>query len=182
MPKRTGGSRKGLLTEQEKKHLLSGAINPKILSKLCKKLDHRIEAAIKDLRLIRKTKHLEAWRVFHADSLITYFELISELEKPLSRPLYIYRVKFYGKGENRRYWMDHSDKATIASRRLLDTSFALSFVKNKGIREHLNEPLKRGILPWRKEDAMTSKEISAAFKADKIYAPDVKDVRKNSAG
>gem|GEM_PF-3698925 len=182
MPTKRGGSRVALLTEQEKKHLTTHAApNKKILTKLSSKLSERLAGAIDDMELILDSPHLTTWRALNSEELTQenieqFARLAYKLKSMKFKPAYVYPVKFFGKGAERRYWIDYNEPTTIRSARIFEPEFALRRIKNETVISDLTKPLIDGIIPHYRVDALTLEQIKNYHKRGVTYDPNPIDI------
>lgn len=169
-PKRINANRDGLLTEQEKIHLENTQINPKIISKIYTKLNKRIEALHKDLKIIAKSPHLEVWRVKNASYLGGFLSLWLSMNK--TRTFYLFPLNYgwrkkKGGGFVRIYWLDLRDKYDFdkLTPLIFNPSFTLRNIRKMIKSELTKEILKLGVelihdFPSSKEKSISEQEIS----------------------
>lgn len=179
--KREGFTREGLLTERERWHLNNSAIDRRILSKLHKKLDKRINAFIDDLNIIFSSNHLKPWVALHKENIDEIKLKLYEFKIPNSQPIYRYPIRFYtkniGKGKVTVYYLDKKHPYTVPTKRLfepsfalrkikdrLEPSFALRKIKDKRMHEILLQAYDREKLPESKEKALNLEALEQKLK------------------
>jgi hypothetical protein len=171
-----------LLTEQEKKHLTTDEpLNKKTLTKLSSKLSGRMAAAINDMELILDSPHLATWRALNSDELTQesveqFARLAYKLKSMKFKPAYVFPVKFFGKGPERRYWIDYNEPSTIRSARIFEPEFALRRIKNETVISDLKNPLVDGIIPHYRVDALTLEQIKLNHRGGIRYEPKPIDI------
>ena len=125
--------RNAILTKQQKIHLKSEKVDPKILNNIRRTLEKKLDGLTEDLDIIKNSKSLENWRLLQ-------FKKFQELHKVLEstvmnfKPFYPFAVKTFSKKVGtkkfRMFWMDRSEKSNFSADRIFEPSFALRKVKH----------------------------------------------------
>ncbi len=167
--RRENGSRKGILTLQNRKHLKSNKTTQKNLKRIQGELKERLQALSEDLEIISNAENLETWRNLE-------FNLFQNLKNSISdiafsfKPIYQYAVKRYKKNINKRklfvYWVDILDKSPIREEKIFEPSFALRKLKSRITKtdyEILTLSVKNNLIPFYKEKAKPVEAFESAF-------------------
>lgn len=180
---RKNGSRKAILTQQNRIHLESQKIDSKILNKIQRDLDKRLDALEDDMSLIFHSKHLEGWREHKLRTFNGLKKTISENIFSF-KPIYPYAVKRYKKTIGKKwkqkqkvknsgsrklfvYWIDVLDESPAHGGKIFDPSLALRKIKSRLSQESiqiLTKAVEGGIIPFYKENAKLEKEFDIAFR------------------
>lgn len=159
--------RLSLFSENERNYLKGKKTMGRVIkSQFHHNLDKRFEALLKDLELIHKTPHLKAWKRLHADNYHMYFQTVNYFSNLFSsvEKGYVSALRRISSGKNKKYWLDH---APLKDKRIDERVFDPNFLF-RHVRSGLNDNDKRlflkafdvpGILPTKKEEAITLKEI-----------------------
>lgn len=164
----TNIERNAILTKQQKIHLKSKNVDPKILNNIKRTLDKKLDGLTEDLDIIKNSKSLEGWRSLR-------FKELQELHKVLEdtvmnfKPAYPYSVKTFtkkiGMREFRMFWMDLSEESNFSTQRIFEPSFALRKIKH-----HLNDAsfellcwaVENGLIPHYKKNAKREEDFELA--------------------
>lgn len=159
------GSRKGILTIQNRKHLQSNNVNDKILNKITHALDDRFDALLDDFEIITKSKHLETWRIYRKDDIVRIFNLIEDMQFEY-RFMYVYPIRKYKKNSGKRkldvYWIDDSVESKVRTPKIFEPSFALRQIRSRISKETekiLLESIKHGLIPSLKKNAISEESL-----------------------
>jgi len=159
------GSRKGILTIQNRKHLQSKNINDKILNKITHALEDRLDALLDDLEIIAKSKHLEVWRNYYKMDIVRIIRLMDDMQFEY-KPMYIYLIKKYKKKIGKRkldvFWIDDSVESDIRRPKIFEPSFALRQIRNrigKETEKILLEAIKHDLIPNLKKNAISEESL-----------------------
>jgi len=129
----TNIERNAILTKQQKIHLKSKTVDPKILNNIKRTLDKKLDGLTEDLDIIANSNHLESWRSLQSEK---FQELHKVLESTVMnfKPAYQYSVKTFsrkvGKKKFRMFWMDRSEESNFSTERIFEPSFALRKIKH----------------------------------------------------
>ncbi len=129
----TNIERNAILTKQQKIHLKSKNVDPKILNNIKRTLDKKLDGLTEDLDIIANSKHLESWRSLQSEK---FQELKKVLEDTVMsfKPFYSFAVKTFtkkvGKKKFRMFWMDLSEESNFSADRIFEPSFALRKIKH----------------------------------------------------
>ncbi|MEX2192508.1 MAG: hypothetical protein WD717_03915 [Nitrosarchaeum sp.] len=163
------GSRKGILTIQNRKHLQSNNTTQKNLKRIQGELKERLQALSEDLEIISNAENLETWRNLEFNLLQNIKEKISEIAFSY-KPIYNYAVKRYKKKAGERtlfvYWIDIMVESPIREEKIFEPSFALRKLKSqisKKSFEILTKSVKDGLIPFHKEKAIPIEVFESAL-------------------
>ena len=129
----TNIERNAILTKQQKIHLKSEKVDPKILNNIKRTLEKKLDGLTEDLDIIKNSKSLESWRSLQSEK---FQELHKVLESTVMnfKPAYQYSVKTFsrkvGKKKFRMFWMDRSEESNFSTERIFEPSFALRKIKH----------------------------------------------------
>jgi len=129
----TNIERNAILTKQQKIHLKSKTVDPKILNNIKRTLDKKLDGLTEDLDIIANSNHLESWRSLQSEK---FQELHKVLESTVMnfKPAYQYSVKTFSKKVGtkkfRMFWMDRSEESNFSTERIFEPSFALRKIKH----------------------------------------------------
>ena len=164
----TNIERNAILTKQQKIHLKSKNVDPKILNNIKRTLDKKLDGLTEDLDIIKNSKSLEGWRSLR-------FEEFQELHKVLEntvmnfKPVYPYSVKTFtkkiGKRKFRMFWMDLSEESNFSTQRIFEPSFALRKIKhylNDDSFELLCWAVENRLIPYYKKNAKREEDFELA--------------------
>ena len=129
----TNIERNAILTKQQKIHLKSEKVNPKILNNIQRTLEKKLVDLTEDLDIIKNSKSLENWRSLQSEK---FQELKKVLEDTVMgfKPAYQHYVKTFGKKVGKKkfrmFWMDLSEESNFSTERIFEPSFALRKIKH----------------------------------------------------
>jgi len=155
----TNIERNAILTKQQKIHLKSKTVDPKILNNIKRTLDKKLDGLTEDLDIIANSNHLESWRSLQSEK---FQELHKVLESTVMnfKPAYQYSVKTFsrkvGKKKFRMFWMDRSEESNFSTERIFEPSFALRKIKhylNDDSFELLCWAVENNLIPYYKKNA-----------------------------
>jgi len=168
----TNIKRNAILTKQQKIHLKSKKVNPKILNNIRRTLEKKLDGLTEDLDIIKNSKSLESWRLLQ-------FEKFQELHKVLEdivmnfKPVYPYAVKTFSKKVEtkkfRMFWMDLSEESNFSTERIFEPSFALRKIKhylNDDSFELLCWAVENNLIPYYKKNAKREEDFELAKNDD----------------
>ena len=125
--------RNAILTKQQKIHLKSEKVDPKILNNIRRTLEKKLDGLTEDLDIIKNSKSLENWRLLQSEK---FQELHKVLESTVMnfKPFYPFAVKTFSKKVGtkkfRMFWMDISEESNFSTERIFEPSFALRKIKH----------------------------------------------------
>ena len=129
----TNIERNAILTKQQKIHLKSKKVNPKILNNIQRTLKKKLDGLTEDLDIIKNSKSLESWRSLQSEKFQELDEILQNTIMNF-KPAYQYSVKTFSKKVGtkkfRMFWMDRSEKSNFSADRIFEPSFALRKVKH----------------------------------------------------
>jgi len=129
----TNIERNAILTKQQKIHLKSKKVNPKILNNIRRNLEKKLDGLTEDLDIIKNSKSLESWRSLQSEKFQELHEILQNTVMGF-KPAYQYSVKTFSKKVGtkkfRMFWMDRSEKSNFSADRIFEPSFALRKVKH----------------------------------------------------
>jgi hypothetical protein len=172
---RKNGSRKGILTKQNREHLISNKTTQKNLKRIQGELKERLQALVEDIEIISNAENLETWR--HLE-----FYLFQKIKENISdiafsyKSTYQYAVKRYRKNIGKRrlfvYWIDILDESPIREEKIFEPSFALRKLKSgitKKDHEILTESVKNQIIPFHKITAKPLEVFESALQNEREF-------------
>lgn len=167
--RRKNGKRDAILTVQDRIHLKSEKVTLKILNKIQKSIDKRLEALKTDLSIIEQSKQIEGWR----SRKFTIFQKLGQTFTGIGfsfKPIYPYAVKRYKKNIDKRklfvYWISASSESNTTSARIFEPSFALRNIKSRlsdNSIKTLTKAVEEGIIPKFKDNAIPAEAFESAF-------------------
>jgi len=129
----TNIERNAILTKQQKIHLKSKTVDPKILNNIKRTLDKKLDGLTEDLDIIANSNHLESWRSLQSEKFQELHEILQNTVMNF-KPAYQYSVKTFsrkvGKKKFRMFWMDRSEESNFSTERIFEPSFALRKIKH----------------------------------------------------
>jgi hypothetical protein len=129
----TNIERNAILTKQQKIHLKSKTVDPKILNNIKRTLDKKLDGLTEDLDIIANSNHLESWRSLQSEKFQELHEILQNTVMNF-KPAYQYSVKTFsrkvGKKKFRMFWMDRSEESNFSTDRIFEPSFALRKIKH----------------------------------------------------
>jgi len=129
----TNIERNAILTKQQKIHLKSKTVDPKILNNIKRTLDKKLDGLTEDLDIIANSNHLESWRSLQSEKFQELHEILESTVMNF-KPAYQYSVKTFsrkvGKKKFRMFWMDRSEESNFSTERIFEPSFALRKIKH----------------------------------------------------
>jgi len=164
----TNIERNAILTKQQKIHLKSEKVNPKILNNIKRTLEKKLDGLTEDLDIIANSNHLESWRSLQSEK---FQELKKVLEDTVMgfKPAYQHYVKTFGKKVGKKkfrmFWMDLSEESNFSTERIFEPSFALSKIKhylNDDSFELLCWAVENKLIPHHKKNAQREEEFELA--------------------
>ena len=129
----TNIERNAILTKQQKIHLKSKTVDPKILNNIRRTLEKKLVDLTEDLDIIKNSKSLENWRSLQSEK---FQELHKVLESTVMnfKPAYPFAVKTFSKKVDKKkfrmFWMDLSEESNFSTERIFEPCFALRKVKH----------------------------------------------------
>jgi hypothetical protein len=164
----TNIERNAILTKQQKIHLKSKKVDPKILNNIRRTLEKKLDGLTEDLDMIKNSKSLESWRLLQ-------FKKFQDLHKVLEdtvmnfKPVYPYAVKIFtrkvGKQKFHMFWMDLSEESNFSTERIFEPSFALRKIKhylNDDSFELLCWAVENNLIPYYKKNAKREEDFKLA--------------------
>ena len=170
----TNIERNAILTKQQKIHLKSEKVDPKILNNIRRTLEKKLDGLTEDLDIIKNSKSLENWRSLQSEK---FQELHKVLESTVMnfKPSYQYSVKTFSKKVGtkkfRMFWMDLSEESNFSTERIFEPSFALRKIKhylNDDSFELLCWAVENKLIPHHKKNAKREEDFELA-KNDELY-------------
>ena len=164
----TNIERNAILTKQQKIHLKSKTVDPKILNNIRRTLEKKLVDLTEDLDIIKNSKSLENWRLLQSEK---FQELHKVLESTVMnfKPFYPFAVKTFSKKVGtkkfRMFWMDLSEESNFSTERIFEPSFALSKIKhylNDDSFELLCWAVENKLIPHHKKNAQREEEFELA--------------------
>ena len=129
----TNIERNAILTKQQKIHLKSKTVDPKILNNIKRTLDKKLDGLTEDLDIIANSNHLESWRSLQSEKFQELHEILQNTVMNF-KPAYQYSVKTFSKKVGtkkfRMFWMDRSEESNFSTERIFEPSFALRKIKH----------------------------------------------------
>jgi hypothetical protein len=155
----TNIERNAILTKQQKIHLKSKTVDPKILNNIKRTLDKKLDGLTEDLDIIANSNHLESWRSLQSEKFQELHEILESTVMNF-KPAYQYSVKTFsrkvGKKKFRMFWMDRSEESNFSTERIFEPSFALRKIKhylNDDSFELLCWAVENNLIPYYKNNA-----------------------------
>ena len=155
----TNIERNAILTKQQKIHLKSKTVDPKILNNIKRTLDKKLDGLTEDLDIIANSNHLESWRSLQSEKFQELHEILQNTVMNF-KPAYQYSVKTFsrkvGKKKFRMFWMDRSEESNFSTDRIFEPSFALRKIKhylNDDSFELLCWAVENNLIPYYKKNA-----------------------------
>ena len=155
----TNIERNAILTKQQKIHLKSKTVDPKILNNIKRTLDKKLDGLTEDLDIIANSNHLESWRLLQSEKFQELHEILQNTVMNF-KPAYQYSVKTFsrkvGKKKFRMFWMDRSEESNFSTERIFEPSFALRKIKhylNDDSFELLCWAVENNLIPYYKNNA-----------------------------
>ena len=155
----TNIERNAILTKQQKIHLKSKTVDPKILNNIKRTLDKKLDGLTEDLDIIANSNHLESWRSLQSEKFQELHEILQNTVMNF-KPAYQYSVKTFsrkvGKKKFRMFWMDRSEESNFSTERIFEPSFALRKIKhylNDDSFELLCWAVENNLIPYYKNNA-----------------------------
>ena len=155
----TNIERNAILTKQQKIHLKSKTVDPKILNNIKRTLDKKLDGLTEDLDIIANSNHLESWRSLQSEKFQELHEILESTVMNF-KPAYQYSVKTFsrkvGKKKFRMFWMDRSEESNFSTDRIFEPSFALRKIKhylNDDSFELLCWAVENNLIPYYKKNA-----------------------------
>jgi hypothetical protein len=155
----TNIERNAILTKQQKIHLKSKTVDPKILNNIKRTLDKKLDGLTEDLDIIANSNHLESWRSLQSEKFQELHEILESTVMNF-KPAYQYSVKTFsrkvGKKKFRMFWMDRSEESNFSTERIFEPSFALRKIKhylNDDSFELLCWAVENNLIPYYKKNA-----------------------------
>jgi len=155
----TNIERNAILTKQQKIHLKSKTVDPKILNNIKRTLDKKLDGLTEDLDIIANSNHLESWRSLQSEKFQELHEILQNTVMNF-KPAYQYSVKTFsrkvGKKKFRMFWMDRSEESNFSTERIFEPSFALRKIKhylNDDSFELLCWAVENNLIPYYKKNA-----------------------------
>jgi hypothetical protein len=155
----TNIERNAILTKQQKIHLKSKTVDPKILNNIKRTLDKKLDGLTEDLDIIANSNHLESWRSLQSEKFQELHEILESTVMNF-KPAYQYSVKTFsrkvGKKKFRMFWMDRSEESNFSTDRIFEPSFALRKIKhylNDDSFELLCWAVENNLIPYYKNNA-----------------------------
>ena len=155
----TNIERNAILTKQQKIHLKSKTVDPKILNNIKRTLDKKLDGLTEDLDIIANSNHLESWRSLQSEKFQELHEILQNTVMNF-KPAYQYSVKTFsrkvGKKKFRMFWMDRSEESNFSTDRIFEPSFALRKIKhylNDDSFELLCWAVENNLIPYYKNNA-----------------------------
>jgi hypothetical protein len=114
----TNIERNAILTKQQKIHLKSKTVDPKILNNIRRTLEKKLVDLTEDLDIIKNSKSLENWRSLQSEK---FQELKKVLEDTVMnfKPVYPHAVKTFSKKVGtkkfRMFWMDRFEESNFST-------------------------------------------------------------------
>ena len=170
----TNIERNTILTKQQKIHLKSKTVDPKILNNIRRTLEKKLVDLTEDLDIIKNSKSLESWRSLQSEK---FQELHKVLESTVMnfKPFYPFAVKTFSKKVGtkkfRMFWMDLSEESNFSTERIFEPSFALRKIKhyfNDDSFELLCWAVENNLIPYYKKNAKREEDFELA-KNDELY-------------
>jgi hypothetical protein len=170
----TNIERNAILTKQQKIHLKSKTVDPKILNNIRRTLEKKLVDLTEDLDIIKNSKPLENWRLLQSEK---FQELHKVLESTVMnfKPFYPFAVKTFSKKVGtkkfRMFWMDLSEESNFSTERIFEPSFALRKIKhyfNDDSFELLCWAVENNLIPYYKNNAKREEDFELA-KNDELY-------------
>jgi hypothetical protein len=164
----TNIERNAILTKQQKIHLKSKTVDPKILNNIRRTLEKKLVDLTEDLNIIKNSKSLENWRLLQSEK---FQELHKVLESTVMnfKPVYPYAVKTFSKKVGtkkfRVFWMDLSEESNFSTERIFEPSFALRKIKhyfNDDSFELLCWAVENNLIPYYKNNAKREEDFELA--------------------
>ncbi len=164
----TNIERNAILTKQQKIHLKSKKVNPKILNNIRRTLEKKLVDLTEDLDIIKNSKSLESWRSLQSEK---FQELNEILESTVMnfKPFYPHAVKTFSKKVGtkkfRMFWMDLSEESNFSTERIFEPSFALRKIKhyfNNDSFELLCWAVENNLIPYYKNNAKREEDFELA--------------------
>ena len=166
--------RNAILTKQQKIHLKSKTVDPKILNNIKRTLDKKLDGLTEDLDIIKNSKSLESWRSLQSEKFQELDEILQNTIMNF-KPAYQYSVKTFSKKVGtkkfRMFWMDRSEESNFSAERIFEPSFALSKIKhylNDDSFELLCWAVENKLIPHHKKNAKREEDFELA-KNDELY-------------
>ena len=160
--------RNAILTKQQKIHLKSEKVDPKILNNIRRTLEKKLDGLTEDLDIIKNSKSLENWRSLQSEK---FQELHKVLESTVMnfKPFYPFAVKTFSKKVGtkkfRMFWMDLSEESNFSTERIFEPSFALRKIKhylNDDSFELLCWAVENKLIPHHKKNAKREEDFELA--------------------
>ena len=155
----TNIERNAILTKQQKIHLKSKTVDPKILNNIKRTLDKKLDGLTEDLDIIANSNHLESWRSLQSEKFQELHEILQNTVMNF-KPAYQYSVKTFSKKVGtkkfRMFWMDRSEESNFSTERIFEPSFALRKIKhylNDDSFELLCWAVENNLIPYYKNNA-----------------------------
>ena len=155
----TNIERNAILTKQQKIHLKSKTVDPKILNNIKRTLDKKLDGLTEDLDIIANSNHLESWRSLQSEKFQELHEILQSTVMNF-KPAYQYSVKTFSKKVGtkkfRMFWMDLSEESNFSTERIFEPSFALRKIKhylNDDSFELLCWAVENNLIPYYKKNA-----------------------------
>ncbi len=175
MLKRKNGSRKGILTLQNREHLNSNKTTRKNLKRIQGDLKERLQALSEDLKIISNAENLKTWRDLEFSLFQNLKDSISDIAFSF-KFTYPYAVKRYRKNIDKRklfvYWIDILDESPIKEEKIFEPSFALRKLKSRISKkdyEILTKSVGNNIIPFHKENAKPVEVFESAFQNERKF-------------
>ncbi len=168
----TNIERNAILTKQQKIHLKSKKVNPKILNNIQRTLEKKLDGLTEDLDIIKNSKSLESWRSLQSEKFQELDEILQNTIMNF-KPVYPYYVKTFGKKVGtkkfRMFWMDLSEESNFSTERIFEPSFALRKIKhylNDDSFELLCWAVENKLIPYYKKNAKREEDFELAKNDD----------------
>ncbi len=168
----TNIERNAILTKQQKIHLKSKKVNPKILNNIRRTLEKKLDGLTEDLDIIKNSKSLESWRSLQSEKFQELDEILQNTIMNF-KPVYPYYVKTFGKKVGtkkfRMFWMDLSEESNFSTERIFEPSFALRKIKhylNDDSFELLCWAVENKLIPYYKKNAKREEDFELAKNDD----------------
>lgn len=175
MLRRKNGSRKGILTLQNREHLKSNKTTQKNLKRIQGDVKERLQALSEDLEIISNAENLKTWRNGEFGLFQTIKETVSDIAFSF-KPTYQYAVQRYKKNTSKKklfvYWIDILDESPIREEKIFEPSFALRKLRSKISKEDydiLTKSVENNIVPFHKENAKPVEAFESAFQNEKKF-------------
>ena len=164
----TNIERNAILTKQQKIHLKSKKVDPKILNNIKRTMDKKLDSLTEDLDIIANSKHLESWRSLQSKKFQKVHETLEDTVISF-KPVYPYSVKTFtkkvGTKKFRMFWMDLSEESNFSTPRIFEPSFALRKIKhylNDDSFELLCWAVEQQLIPYYKKIAKREEDFELA--------------------